>query len=96
MRTATKKLAPNTHGVPTDFPGKRFEVKEVRDFNKKALKQLKRDFPAAEISCRNFPLSTRQFREAAGIKEGGNVHIFAVTLTDGSRKIAVTVPVKKS
>ena len=100
VRTATKKLAPNTHlytaGVPTDFPGKRFEVKEVRDFNKKALKQLKRDFPAAEISCRNFPLSTRQFREAAGIKEGGNVHIFAVTLTDGSRKIAVTVPVKRS
>lgn len=98
VRFGLRKLAPSTHlytcGRPVpDFPGKRFQVKEVRPFNKKELKQLGKDWPAAGLSARNVPLSTDRLRKAAGIRDGGNVHIFAVALAGGSRHLVITVPV---
>ncbi len=94
-RYKVEKLAPSTHlytskELITDFPGKVFKVEQVVDFNKKAIKNLAKEYPHADLSARNFPLNTNELKKLSGIKDGGKHHIFAVTLTDGSRKIIVT------
>lgn len=93
-RTGLKKLAPSTHlytgdDLVPDFPGKVFPVIQVRDFTKKELKELARQYPKADISARNLPLDTNGLKKLSGIKDGGSRHIFAVTLSNGEKKIIV-------
>jgi hypothetical protein len=90
------KLAASTHLYTSDeeiadFPGKRYEVEEVIQFNKKSLKELARKFPKADITARNFPLDTNALKKLAGIKDGGNRHIFATTLHNGTKVLIVTL-----
>ncbi|MEF9987039.1 MAG: class I SAM-dependent methyltransferase [Bacteroidales bacterium] len=92
QRFGLKKLAPSTHLYTSDtpcanFPGKTFKVCDVRNFNKKELKKTAKDYPQASICARNFPLDTNSLKKISGIKDGGTHHIFAVTLTNGERKI---------
>ncbi|MBO7268861.1 MAG: SAM-dependent methyltransferase, partial [Bacteroidales bacterium] len=73
-----------------DFPGKVFSVEEVIPFNKKALKELAKRHPKADLTARNFPLDTNALKKLSGIKDGGNRHIFAVTLTNGDKVLIIT------
>lgn len=89
------KLAPSTHlytsdTLVEDFPGKVFSVQEVIPFNKKALKELAKRFPKADLTARNFPLDTNALKKLSGIKDGGNRHIFAVTLANGDKVLIIT------
>lgn len=94
QRTGLKKLAPSTHlytgdAIVPEFPGRLFRVTDVRDFNKKELKEVARQYPKADISARNLPLDTNSLKKLSGIKDGGLHHIFAVTLSNGEKKIIV-------
>ena len=89
------KLAPSTHLYTSDilikdFPGKVFSVEEVIPFNKKALKELAKRYPKADLTARNFPLDTNSLKKMSGIKDGGNRHIFAVTLSNGDKVLIIT------
>lgn len=89
------KLAPSTHlytsnEMTNDFPGKIFSVEEVIPFNKKTLKDVARRFPKADITARNFPLDTNSLKKLSGIKDGGDKHIFAVTLYNGDKILIIT------
>lgn len=93
-RTGLKKLAPSTHlytgdDIVPEFPGKVFPVIQVRNFTKKELKEVARQYPKADIAARNFPLDTNGLKKLSGIKDGGFHHIFAVTLFNGEKKIIV-------
>ncbi len=89
------KLAPSTHLYTSeiqiaDFPGKVFSVEKVIPFNKKSLKELAKRHPKADLTARNFPLDTNALKKLSGIKDGGNRHIFAVTLTNGDKVLIIT------
>ena len=89
------KLAPSTHlytsnEMTNDFPGKIFSVEEVIPFNKKTLKDVARRFPKADITARNFPMDTNSLKKLSGIKDGGDRHIFAVTLSNGDKILIIT------
>ncbi len=64
----------------TDFPGRIFTVKEVIPFSGKVLKKLSVQYPSANITVRNFPMTTDELRKKSKIKDGGNVYIFVTTL----------------
>ncbi len=92
------KLAPSTHlytsqSLLEDFPGKVFSVEEVIPFNKKALKELAKRLPKADLTARNFPLDTNALKKLSGIKDGGSKHIFAVTLANGDKVLIITAQV---
>ena len=76
--------------MTNDFPGKFFSVEEVIPFNKKTLKDVARRFPKADITARNFPLDTNSLKKLSGIKDGGERHIFAVTLSNGDKILIIT------
>lgn len=97
QRYGCRKLAVSTHLYTADeeiagFPGKRFIVEEVVEFNKKALKDVAARYPKADLTARNFPMDTNTLKKQSGIKDGGTRHIFAVTLSNGKKVLAVTVP----
>lgn len=95
--TATRfhlyKLAVSSHLYTSDtllidFPGRIFEIRSVTPFQSKTAKTLSTLYPKANITVRNFPLTVDELRKRTGIKEGGDIYLFATTLADGSRVIA--------
>ena len=95
QRYGCRKLAPSTQLYTSDeiiegFPGKIFKVEEVVPFNKKSLKEVASKHPKADLTARNFPMDTNALKKLSGIKDGGNRHIFAVTLCNGAKVLAVT------
>lgn len=82
-----KKLHPNSHLYTSDkliddFPGRTFVVEAYSNIkNKELLKGIKK----ANISVRNFPLSTNELRKRLKLNDGGEVYLFATTLSDHSK-----------
>ena len=72
-----------------DFPGRRFEVKEVVPFDKKSAKALFKSLTKANLTTRNFPLTVSELRTQYKIKDGGETYIFATTLYDDSKVLIV-------
>lgn len=80
-----EKLDVNSHLYTSselvgNFPGRIFELEETYDFSSKILKNLKKTIPQANITARNFVLTADQLRSRSGIKDGGNVYLFASML----------------
>ncbi|MDR1810789.1 MAG: RsmD family RNA methyltransferase [Prevotella sp.] len=87
------KLHPSSHLYTSDkpiadFQGRTFAVCEVFDFNKKNINRLAEINSKANIAARNFPLSVVDIRKRTGVKDGGELYIFATTLTD-ERKVLI-------
>ena len=56
--------------------GKVFEVQEVLPMDKAAFKDVRRRYPASEVSARNIPLSSDELRSKLGVSSGEDAHIF--------------------
>ena len=90
-RWGLRKLAPSTHlylGEAAPF-FKAWHVQEVLPFGAAAFRQLKRQYPRAEVTARNLPLGSDALRKKLGVAPGGDVHIFACRLADGSAVLLV-------
>ena len=88
------KLHPNSHlytsdRYSSDFPGRKFEINEVLNFNKTSLKKLKAITKKANLTIRNFPSSVDSLRKKLKIAEGGEKYIFATTLMNEERVLLV-------
>lgn len=73
-----------------DFPGRCFIVDETFEFSGKLLKQISRQVSKANLTVRNFPLSVAELRARSGIKEGGDVYLFATTLANEKKVLVKT------
>ncbi len=62
-----------------DFPGRIFSVKAVEKADPAALKAHLGPEARAHVTTRNFPDSVADFRRRTGIREGGDVYLFATT-----------------
>jgi hypothetical protein len=89
-RYGLKKLHVNSHlytsatCVP-HFAGRIFEVKSVYKFDNRLCRELPVRIPEANLSVRNFPLSVDELRKRTRIADGGDVYLFATTLSDGKK-----------
>ena len=63
---------------------------EVLPFGAAAFRQVKQRWPRAEITARNLPLGSTELQKRMGISPGGDTHIFACRLADGSAVLLVT------
>lgn len=80
-----EKLDTNSHLYTSnqllgEFPGRIFHVEKVVNFSEKHLKSLRKYLPQANITTRNFIFSVAEIRKKSGIKEGGDIYLFATTL----------------
>lgn len=73
-----QKLHENTHLYTSsellDFPGRRFKILNILEYNKKGLKKL--DVGKANITTRNFPYTVVEIRKRFKIKDGGDNYLF--------------------
>lgn len=67
-----------------DFPGRVFRVLGRSDFSKSGLRQLLDGVKQANITVRNFPASVQELRKKLKLTDGGNVYLFATTMSDES------------
>ena len=98
-RYGIKMLAKNSHLFVSehsvvDFPGRSFRIKAISSFNKKELKRQLSGITKANIATRNFPLSVAELRKRLKLKEGGDIYIFATTLSDESHVLLICEKVK--
>jgi hypothetical protein len=96
-RFGIAKLAPSTHLYTSDetvpeFPGKRFTVEAVFDWNKASIRLLQERFDRLELTALNFPLGTEALRARLGIAAGGDRHLFAATLSDKRKQLILCQP----
>jgi 16S rRNA G966 N2-methylase RsmD len=87
------KLHTSTHlytseNLITNFPGRTFTIKEICGYNKKDL-QLLIPSGKANIQTRNFPDSVEEIRKKTGIKDGGNLYVFATTLLNEKKVMLI-------
>ncbi len=66
-----------------DFPGRAFCVNEWCGFGKKDLRTMLANVKQANITVRNFPATVQDIRKRLHLSEGGDVYLFATTLSDG-------------
>lgn len=76
------KLHPNTHLYTSahyidNFPGRYFQLQSVKKLDKNLPKSI--PHKKANITVRNFPLSVAGIRKKTGLREGGDVYLFATT-----------------
>jgi 16S rRNA G966 N2-methylase RsmD len=85
-------LYTSTQYIP-DFPGRIFRVEAVSSLNKKSLKAFLTGMDKANLTIRNFPLTVAGLRKKLKLNEGGEVYLFATTLSDGEHVIVKTYPI---
>ncbi|MDL2322955.1 class I SAM-dependent methyltransferase [Bacteroidales bacterium OttesenSCG-928-A17] len=71
----------------SDFPGRSFRIISHFGFNKKELKSGMAGIEKANLSTRNFPLTTDALRKKLNLKDGGDVYLFATTI--GEKRILI-------
>ncbi|HOH95645.1 MAG: SAM-dependent methyltransferase [Paludibacteraceae bacterium] len=74
------------------FPGRCFEIMEICSAHKNKLKHIQK----ANLAIRNFPSSVDELQKKIGIKDGGELYLFATTILDGSKNILVCKKVNKN
>ena len=71
------------------FPGRLFHIETVTSMNKQELKTALQGIERANIAVRNFPMTVEVLRKKLRLKDGGEVFIFATTLSDNSHKLFI-------
>ena len=88
------QLSANSHLFVSDheikeFPGRQFVIEATTSMNKQELKTALQGITHANITVRNFPMTVEALRKKLKIKDGGEVYIFATTLSDNSHKLFI-------
>lgn len=66
-----------THSTLIDFPGRKFKILKTIPYKKNTIKAL--GLKKANITTRNFPLTTETIKQTFKIKDGGSCYLFFTT-----------------
>ena len=70
-----------------DFPGRRFIIEKTTSMNRRELKTALAGIDRANITVRNFPMSVAELRKRLKLKDGGDLYLFATTLSGGQHQL---------
>jgi hypothetical protein len=89
-----KKMAVHSHlytskDPVTDFPGRGFEIIAVCKPDAREIGEFVPD-NKANLTIRNFPAKIDDLRKKWRLKEGGNLYLFATTLSNQKKIVVVT------
>ncbi|HEY8401853.1 MAG TPA: SAM-dependent methyltransferase [Cytophagaceae bacterium] len=100
LKFGLDKLHRNSHlytsqALIPGFPGRSFAIKNIVKYSKEATKSAIPDLKA-NVTTRNFPDSVEVVRRKTGIKEGGDVYVFATVLTNNKPALIITEKINES
>ena len=70
-----------------NFPGRAFVIDDYCSFAKKDIKTMLAGINQCNLTIRNFPSTVAELRKRLKLREGGNIYLFATTLSDGSHAL---------
>ncbi|WBA40607.1 class I SAM-dependent methyltransferase [Hymenobacter canadensis] len=73
-----------------DFPGRIFRIRATEKYDAQALRAHLGPEVRAHVTTRNFPDTVAEFRHRTGIREGGDLYLFATTNLEGKLMVLVT------
>jgi len=84
------QLAHNSHIMVSsrpiaDFPGRQFKILEVVPFKGKEIKSLSKRYKKLNVATRNFRLSAESLKQRLRVEDGGNIYLFATTLSNNEQ-----------
>ena len=87
-----RKLHPFSHLFTSphfieNFPGRTFVIEDYCSFAKKDIKTMLAGISQCNLTIRNFPSTVAELRKRLKLREGGNIYLFATTLSDGSHAL---------
>ena len=87
-----RKLHPFSHLFTSphfieNFPGRAFVIEDYCSFAKKDIKTMLAGISQCNLTIRNFPSTVAELRKRLKLREGGNIYLFATTLSDGSHAL---------
>ena len=93
-RFGVRSVSANSHlfiagAAAEGFPGRAFAISRATTMNKRSLKSALQGVAKANIAVRNFPMTVAQLRRRLKMDDGGDCHIFATTLADGTHTLLV-------
>lgn len=95
-RHAMKKLAPSTQMYLCDRPvdalipfGKFHLIREVLPFGKDGFRRIRTEYPRAEVTARNIPMSSEELGKRMGVKSGAGAHVYGTLI--GSSRVLIVV-----
>ncbi|MBQ9215950.1 MAG: SAM-dependent methyltransferase [Prevotella sp.] len=71
------------------FPGRHFIIEKIVSMNKRELKMALEGIDRANIAVRNFPMSVAELRKRLRLKDGGDVYIFATTVSRQGHQLLI-------
>ncbi|UYZ62853.1 class I SAM-dependent methyltransferase [Hymenobacter weizhouensis] len=88
------KLHQHSHLYTSDtlrpeFPGRIFRIRAVEKYDGIALRAHLGPEARAHVTTRNFPDTVAEFRHRTGIREGGELYLFATTNLEGKLIVLV-------
>lgn len=75
--------------VIENFPGRGFQVIETLPFSSSLCKKFASQYPACNITTRNFPLAANELRKKLRVKDGGDIYLFATTNHDNKHILII-------
>lgn len=70
-----------------NIPARQFVIEQTSDFQKANLKSFMQDIRQANLTIRNFPSTVDDLKKRLKIKDGGNIYLFATTLSDDTHAL---------
>ena len=58
--------------------GKVFRIIDCQPLDKRSMKSFGKEYPNADVTARNIPMTSEMLRKKIGCKDGGSVHIFGL------------------
>ena len=97
QRYGLTKLAANTQlyftkkqAVPSAvLPGNCLDIIAVLPYSSSEIKRFARRWPKASVTARNFGVQADVLRRKLGVRDGGDVRVFAVSDNRGERRLIV-------
>lgn len=94
QRFSVSQLDKNSHLFVSDteadsFPGRQFMIEKIVSMNKRELKDALEGIDRANITVRNFPMSVAELRKRLKLKDGGDVYIFATTVSSQGHQLFI-------
>lgn len=94
-RYGLQKLDRHTHlyaakEIPEELQGfgKVYSIIETAPAGRQSFRDFGRKYPQAEVTARNVPMSSDEFRKKLGCSSGGDVHIFCTSVASERLLIA--------
>ena len=91
------KLHQHTHLYTSDnliaFPGRRFEIEKIINYNKNEMKQFL-ERKKANVTTRNFPETVENIRKKWKIDDGGNQYCFFTTNVNNHKIVLICTKIE--